>query len=411
MTAYKNDEVGTHSILYFTNSTLWGGVEEHICGLLRNLSRNLFRAHLVCSPANHDRFRAGCPEDIAVTPLTLGSPTDIVGATKLASLLVREKFDIVHSHMFWSSLFASPIGWACRVPVIVETLHGGESWRTGWKARCNLDRVVTRFVSKYVAVSASDARFLASKKHVLANKIVTIRNGIDCRRFSVSPEARKAMRDSLGFTEEDLVLIMVARFHPGKGHSVLLTAMRQLLNVYPRLKLICLGEGEEETEIQRLCEEFGLARNVRLVGYQANVSEWLSAGDINVLPSFYEGLPLTILEAMASGLPTVATHVGGIPEAIEDGISGLLVPPGNPGKLADAISSLLSQIEVREQMGKAACRRASRWFGIEQQVCNTERMYLELCGTQRSDFAERDTLAASTKEEHSSLSMPMACRK
>jgi glycosyltransferase involved in cell wall biosynthesis len=268
-----------------------------------------------------------------------------------------------------------------------------------------------RFVSKHVAVSASDAQFLISKKHVPADKIVTIRNGIDLRRFSVSRNARKAIRGSLGFTEEDQVLIMVARFHPGKGHSILLAAMRRLLNVYPKLKLICLGEGDGETEIRRLCDELGFAMNVRFAGYQPNVSEWLNAGDINVLPSFYEGLPLTILEAMASGLPTVASRVGGIPEAIEDGISGLLVPPGSPEKLAGALSYLLSHVEVRERMGKVACLRASRWFGIQQQVRNTERMYLELCGTPLRDIAERGPHAPTVTEESSSSSMSNVCWK
>lgn len=411
MTTYNSSVDRIRPILYFTNSTLWGGVEEHICGLLRNLSRDLFRAHLVCSPAIVDRFRVGLPGDIEITPLALGGLGDIAGAAKLGRLLLREEFEIVHSHMFWSSLFGSPIGRACGVPAIVETLHGSEAWRTGWKAKCDLDRVITRFVSKYIAVSASDAKFLREKKHVPPDKIAIVRNGIDLRRFSVSQNARKAIRETLGFTEQDQVLIMVARFHSGKGHPVLLSAMRQLLSVYPKLKLICLGEGDGEAEIRGLCEELGLAQQVRLVGYQPNVPEWLRAADINVLPSFYEGLPLTVLEAMAAGLPTVASHVGGIPEAIEDGVSGMLVPPGNPGRLAEALSFLLSQVEVRERMGKAACSRALRWFGIERQVRDTEKVYLELCGASIPEAAERGISAPTAIEDNPSFSTPIVCGK
>jgi L-malate glycosyltransferase len=338
-----------------------------------------------------------------ITPLVLGGLGDIVGATQLARLLVREKFDILHSHMFWSSLFASPIGWACGVPVIVETLHGGETWRTGWKARCKVDRAIVPFVSKYVAVSASDALFLARHKHVPTDKIAIIHNGIDLRRFSASNNARAAIRRKLGFAEEDQVLIMVARFHPGKGHAVLLAAMRRLLRVYPTLRLICLGEGDGEIEIRRLCDELGLARNVRLAGYQSSVQEWLKAADINVLPSYYEGLPLTILEAMASGLPTVATEVGGIPEAVEDGASGFLVPPDNPERLAAALSFLICHGEERRRMGESARLRASQFFGIEQQVRNTEKMYLELCGSPTDIDEERARPSLRVKEEYSSL--------
>lgn len=411
MTGNQDNRNGARSILYFTNSTLWGGVEEHICGLLHNLSRSLFHAHLVCSPETFERFRASCPEDVHVTPLVLGSPWHVVGAVQLARLLAREKPEIVHSHMFWSSLFASPIARVCGVPVTVETLHGSEAWRTGWKAKSNIDRVVTRFVSKYVAVSAADAGFLTVKKRVPAGKIAVIRNGIDLHRFSVSQDARNRIRAALGFSTDDDVLIMVARFHPGKGHRVLLDAMRHLVSVHPKLKLVCVGEGEKETEIRRYCDELELTKFVHFAGYQPNVQEWLKAADINVLPSFYEGLPLTVLEAMASGLPSVASQVGGIPEAIEDGVSGLLVPPGSPEKLAEALSFLLSHAEERQQMGKAACFRASRLFGIEQQVRETEKMYLELCGAPLHEAAGQIAEMRAPKEEYSSLPMPMACRK
>jgi L-malate glycosyltransferase len=387
---HKNTSKGRRAVLYFTNSTLWGGVEEHICGLLRNLSRKLFSAHLVCDPTISERFRAACPADVDITPLALSSPIHLGAAVQFARLLLRKQFQIVHSHMFWSSLFASPIAWACRVPIIVETLHGTEAWRTGWKANCTVDRATTRFVSSYLAVCASDARFLRDKKHVPAKKITIIHNGVDIRRFVVPSNARKAIRQALGFTEEDVVLIMVARLHPGKGHRVLLDAMRQLLPSDPKLKLICLGEGEEEPELRAFCESFGLAHCVRLVGYQQNVPEWLKAADINVLPSFYEGLPLTILEAMACKLPTVASNVGGIPEVIEDGLSGLLVPAGDPQRLAQAVAFLLRDAAMRMRIGHAAHARVLGNFSFEQQIRSTEKTYLDLCGSS-ADPSTRNT--------------------
>ena len=372
-------------VLHFTNSMLWGGVEEHICGLLRNLSRRLFRACLVCDPTLYPRFRNAMPGEIDITPLRLFSPRHVTSAVRLARLLGREQFRIVHSHMFWSSLFASPIARACRVPVIVETLHGTEAWRTGWKANWMLDRATTGFVSKYVAVCRADARFLEGKKRVAASKIAIIHNGVDTRRFAVAQDVRISIRRSLGFSEADSVLIMVARFHPGKGHRVLLDAMRQLLPLYPTLKLVCLGEGEREPEVRALCEGYGLGACVRLVGYQQNVPEWLAAADINVLPSFYEGFPLTTLEAMASAMPTVATNVGGIPEAIEDGVSGLLVPPGDSRRLTAALSLLLCDAARCVRMGRAARARLLQSFGLEQQVRSTEKMYAELCCVERAE--------------------------
>jgi glycosyltransferase involved in cell wall biosynthesis len=298
----------------------------------------------------------------------------------LAKLLRHARFDILHAHMFWSSLFASPIARVCGLPAIVETLHGTEAWRTGWKANRMVDRATTLFVSRYVAVSQSDADFLQTRKRVAPENISLIHNGIDIRRFSIAPHVRGTIRQSLGIAEGDPVLVVVARFHPGKGHRVLLDAMRHLHPAYPNLKLICLGEGELEAELRDTCARFGLTDFVRFAGYQKNVPEWLAAADINVLPTFYEGFPLTVLEAMAAGLPTVASNVGGIPEAIEHGVSGLLVPPANPQSLADAIAALLDDARMRRQLGQAARTRLERDFLLTRQIKLTEQMYVELCG-------------------------------
>jgi glycosyltransferase involved in cell wall biosynthesis len=401
------------SVLHFTNSMLWGGVEQHICALLRTISRDLFRPHLVCDPVLYQRFRDAIPGDIELTPLALSSPKHIGSAARLGRMMRRQKFHIVHSHMFWSSLFASPIAWACRVPAIVETLHGTEAWRSGWKASGVIDRATTGFVSRYVAVCESDARFLQNRKRVDARKISIIHNGIDARPFSKTRAARNSIRQSLGISETDPVVIMVARFHAGKGHRVLLEAIRQLVHVHPRVKLVCLGEGEGELEVREDCERFGLRDRVFLAGYQANVAEWLAAADMNVLPSFYEGLPLTVLEAMASGLPTVASNVGGIPEAIEDGVSGLLVPPGDHRRLASALSILVSDPARRVQMGQAARQCLLQKFVLEQQVRSTEKMYFELCGaegTRRSDATDAHCYSADEESLSSILTRPQLTR-
>jgi glycosyltransferase involved in cell wall biosynthesis len=385
------------SVLHFTNSILWGGVEEHICGLLRNISQNLFRAELVCDPLLYGRFRSALPGDIKIKALRLSSPSDLFGAIRLARLLKRSQVQIVHSHMFWSSLFASPIARLCGVPIVVETLHGTEAWRKGWKSSYLIDRATARFVSKYVAVSEYDAHFLQQKKGVSRDKITVIHNGVDTGRFTSATSKRKAIRQLMGFGDSDCVVIMVARFHAGKGHRVLFEAIRELVQVHPRLNLICLGEGEEEPHLRELRMALGLETSIRLAGYQQNVAEWLTAADINVLPSFYEGLPLTILEAMACGVPTVASNVGGIPDVIEDGVNGILVPAGDSHSLAAAISQLAGNWVLRTTMGEAARKSVSEQFTLEQQVRSTENMYADLCSqilqdhTSLRDIARRRT--------------------
>ena len=365
-------------VLHFTNSTLWGGVEEHICGLLNNLSRETFSPHLVCSPALFERFRSRCGSDVQVSPVSLLSPGDCRAGMKLARLIRRERFAILHSHMFWSSLCACPIAWGSGVSVMIETLHGTEAWRTGWKARFWVDRLINLFITGHVAVSDSDARFLINRKHVPSDKIVTIHNGVDLRRFSPCESIRRQMRDRLGFSDQDVVLIVVARFHAGKGHAVLFKALSSVVERFADVRLICLGEGDGEGEARRICGELGLAQFVRFEGYHPDVAEWFQAADVNVLPSFYEGLPLTILEAMASGVPTVASNVGGIPELVENGISGQLVPPGDSSALANALLRLARDKDLRRSMGAAARSIALQTFSLEQHVHKTEQLYLSL---------------------------------
>ena len=131
----------------------------------------------------------------------------------------------------------------------------------------------------------------------------------------------------------------------------------------------------KEYELRAMAKDLGITESLSLTGFQTNIADWLSAADINVLPTFYDGFPLTILEAMASGLPTVASNVGGIPEAIQNGTSGLLVPPGDSQKLAEALSILIGKRDTRTRMGSAARECAMERFVIDEQVRRTEEMY------------------------------------
>jgi glycosyltransferase involved in cell wall biosynthesis len=266
------------------------------------------------------------------------------------------------------------------------------------KANNMIDRAAKLFVSKHVAVCESDARFLRERKGVPASKIDIIHNGIDPLRSKSSAAARNRIRRAIAARETDCVLITVARFHKGKGHRVLLEAMQRLVVQHPQTKLVLLGEGAEQAEMRCLCRTFGIAETVYFAGYQSDVTEWLSAAEINVLPTFYEGLPLTILEAMAAGLPTVASNVGGIPDAVKDGVSGLLVPAGDPPRLADAISSLLSDPAERSRMGSEAQSAVMQHFTLEQQIQATEKMYLKLLNGSRATKNSRTTMFASAKD-------------
>ena len=356
------------SVLYFSNSLARGGTEEHILTLLRGLDRSRFRPSFVCTPEVAARIRLDVPDDVALIPLRLRKPHHGGAALALARVLYQRNVDVLHSHLFYASLFAAPIAKVTRVPLVVETPHVRESWRQGLKARYIVDRVAGRFVDQY--------------------KIVVIHNGCDVRRFNPHHPAPAGMRQALGFGETDPILVVIGRLEPQKGHRVLLESLPAVRRAFPGVRVVCLGEGALRRELERRVTESGLTDAVRFVGQQPNVADWLALADATVLPSFYEGLPLAAIESLAAGRPMVATAVDGTPEVVVDGSTGLTVPPGDAAALARAICRLLSDRWLGEKLALAGRDWVLERFDAERQVQRTEALY-ELALARRGALIRR----------------------
>ena len=186
------------------------------------------------------------------------------------------------------------------------------------------------------------------------------RHGVDLALFA--PGDRAAARAALELPDGAPILLVPARLAPVKGHLDLLAALTTVRREFPALEVICLGEGRLRTTLERRVREAGLEGALHLVGRRDDVVPWLAACDAVCLPSHVEGLPLALIEAAAAGRAAVATAVGGVPEVVVDGRSGLLVPPRDPAALARALSALLRDAPGREAMAAAARRRAERYF-------------------------------------------------
>jgi glycosyltransferase involved in cell wall biosynthesis len=365
------------SVFHFSNEFVRGGAEEHMLTLLRGLDRKYFRLHLVCTPQCAERLQPDLPADVELLPLCLQKPNQAVAALRLAQILRKRRAQILHSHMFYASLFASPIAWVCRVPVIIETPHVREQWRRGWfKSRYFVDRLVGRFVDYYIAVSEANARYLTEQKGLPAEKIVVIYNGCDLKRIEPFQPAPTGLRSSLGFGHDDPVLIVIGRLEPQKGHEVLLKALVAVRREFPNVRLVSVGEGSLRRELEKLAGALGLQESVRFVGYQTNVSDWLRLADVSVLPSFYEGLPIVAIESLAAGKPVVATAVDGTPEVVLQGLTGLTVPPGDVPRLAEAITQILRSPELRRNLGSRGRQWVEEHFTQESQVRETQHLYL-----------------------------------
>ncbi|HXR26146.1 MAG TPA: glycosyltransferase family 4 protein [Candidatus Binataceae bacterium] len=364
------------AVLHFASEPVRGGAEEHMLTLLRELDRTRYRPMLAAHLGLLELLRDDLPEEVASFPVELRGPRDLAGARRFMRVLREQRVALVHSHMFQASRLASPLAWASGVRAIIETPHIREHWRKGWlKGNFVLDRLVGRFVSKYIAVSSANAEYLLNEKRLPRDKVVVVRNGIAVEHFDPAHVAPPGMRDRIGLAHDAPVVLVLARLEPQKGHRVLLNAWPAVLEAFPRARLICIGEGALRDELEAQANSLGIAPAVTFAGYQANVADWLALADFTVLPSFFEGLPLAAIESLAAGRPVIASAVDGTSEVVIPEATGLLVPAGAAGPLTAAICRLLGSPELAQKLGHAGRKLVAREFSQSRQVAETEAVY------------------------------------
>ena len=283
--------------------------------------------------------------------------------------------DIVHSH---SPLLAGIARIAARTlprsrrPVTVSTEHN--IWENFALPTRLLNAVTARLDARRWAVSGEVRRSMWRPLRRDARVLV---HGIVQGETPVTNDARIRVRAELGIAADAVVTITVANLRREKDYPTLLHAAARALGANPNLVMLAVGQGPLASEIDDLHRRLGLGDRFQLLGYRTDVRELLAAADIFVLSSAHEGLPVSIMEAMSVGLPVVATAVGGVPEAVEDGITGRLVPPGDPQRLADAIVQLAADADGRALMGESG-RVRSRVFDIRSAVGTQQEAYAEL---------------------------------
>jgi glycosyltransferase involved in cell wall biosynthesis len=230
------------------------------------------------------------------------------------------------------------------------------------------------FAYRVVGVSDHTSANLEKYEKIPTAKIETIPNGIDGSAFDI-PVDRDAKRRELGIPGDAMIIGIAARLSPPKGVTHILRALPDIVARVPRVALIVAGEGPLEQDLRAETARLGLGDHVKFVGPRADMPELLKLFDLYVLPSVSEGLPMVLLEAMAAGCPIVATSVGGVPSAIEDGVNGLLVPPQNPAMLARAVVLALGDAALRRRLALAGKQAFAARFSAETMTRRYERLY------------------------------------
>lgn len=292
---------------------------------------------------------------------------------QIEECIQQDAVDLVHTHGYKADLYGYLAAWRCHKPV-VATCHNWVGGTAALGIYNHLDRIALKKFNALAAVSDTVAQRLLAFG-VPAEKIKTIANGINVTAFEHAEPL--PLFKAQGGT---VVLGMVARLDLQKGFDYLLQAARELCKTFQGLKIIIAGEGPDRSAIEAMIHQYGLQSKVILAGQQSNMPAVYAAMDIFVLPSLNEGLPMTVLEAMAASKPVIATRVGAIPSVIKDGESGLLVDPKDSEGLRNAIAMLLNDPELRRRLGDQAHAWVSRNYTAGAMAVKYREMYEEVLG-------------------------------
>jgi len=367
-------------ILHLITRLPVGGAERLLVDIVRHLPREQFES-LVCCIQDRGEL-AGEVEAAGIPLLCLermrSRRFDWRAVRDLARLMRRERIGVVHAHLYHANLYGRLAALGAGVPAIA-TVHNTYT-RTKLHRRW-LNRLLARASARVVAVSDDIRRDVLRHDGVPEDKIATIQNGIDLSRVA-STMTREAARARLGLDEQVLAVGCVARLEEQKGHRFLLEALALLRRQGPPpsrpVKLVAAGDGRLRGELQAQAQSLGLGEMVSFLGTRSDVADILRALDVYVMPSLWEGLSLALLEAMAAGLPVIATDVGGVSQVLGAGSGGVKVAPGDARALAAAIRQLSD--EPRERLalrGEQARQRVRAEFSLDAMIGRLTAIYRE----------------------------------
>lgn len=363
-----------------------GGVRQYLWGLAPHLRRLGLEVEIVFlgeGAALAETVDRGIPASEVVKR----GRGDLLAICRLARVFRARRPAIVHTHTLSTNFYGRFAAMLARAPRCVTTVHSfmGEllrhdpSGRVGNRLLFWQNQWMNRFADRLVAVSEGVREGLVSSG-LPPDRVRLIRCGIDLDEVGSGGGDRAEVRRRLGLAPDDWVIGSIGRADPVKDQLSLLDASLPMMQRDRSVRLVIVGEGPERPRLQARASAEGVAEQVRLLGRVSNARSLLAGFDVYAMSSRMEGIPLSMLEAMAAHLPVVATRVGGIPEVIEDGVSGLLVPEGDPGRLGEAIDLLHSDRSLAERLAAAGRRRVEQAYDARATSRELAELYFELLG-------------------------------
>jgi len=362
---------GRTRVVFLSHAFMVGGAEEMVLNLVRHLPER-FEPAVVCihdaGPIGKEIRQTGVP--FTVLGLTPGvrRPFDVL---RLRDFLVECGPTIVHTFLLTGSLYGRFAAMMAKVPIVIGTEVN--IYERKQAAHATAERWLMRGTDAVVASAESVREFYIKQVHADPDKVQVIYNAVDWSQLQTTM-APEEFRASVGAPADAPVAGIIARLTEQKAHRVLFDAMARHSGL-SRLHLLVVGDGELRDDLRGRVEALGLQGRVHFLGARRDLGNILAGIDVFVMPSFWEGLPLSLVLAMGAGLPVVATSVAGIPEVVQDGVSGLLVPPDDTAALGDALARVISDKTSSVAMGEAARAYVRPRFGVDGYMSSITALY------------------------------------
>lgn len=354
-----------------------GGTERQVTNLALGLDLSRFDLHLACLRNSGELLDELHSLAVPRPEFRIGSLYSIrtvAQAFRLIRYLRRNRIQMLHSYGIYPNLFSLPVAKLAGVPVIVASIRDRGDILKPWQRR--LQKAICR-LADCVLVNASTIKDTLIEQGYQPDNIVVIPNGVT----PAKPVVRRigpTIREELGIAADSPIVLVFSRLNRMKGIEYFLEAVVEVSRRFPDIRFVIAGDGEHRGELEAYAAKLDVAQKVLFTGFRTDLPHLLAETDLSVLPSLSEGLSNSILEAMSAGVPVVATNVGGNPEIVEDGVTGLLVPTRDSAALAKAMIRMFDEPGLRLAFGAAGRRRIDTVFSMERSLESVEKLYERL---------------------------------
>ncbi len=354
-----------------------GGAEKLLLSFIKKLNRskyNVITAYLNGEGKLAGDFRKA---GFKVFNLRMRNRMDLGAVIRLYRFLKRENIGILHTHLIQADLCGFIAGKMASVPVIISTKHNPDEFRKRFSICVRLDGIFSNHSDRVIAVSHAVKDFLVKWEKISEGKFTVIHNGVNLEEFSIDTDIAEKKRE-LGINLSSKVVGSVGRLDRQKGHVFFLKAIPKILEDFSDIRFIFVGEGPLRSKLEKMASELRVNQNIIFTGIRPDVADILSILDIFVLPSIFEGFGIVLLEAMAIGKPVVASRVGGIPEIVDHGLTGILIEPANPSAIAGSVVKLLKNPVEAKRIANAGRAEVGRRFTADAMARKIEGVYDEI---------------------------------